>query len=263
ALATYEPNGERDWVRYTGRPPGYYGTPGDGLVNLGVQIASDERFVRCGVERVYRGMLGRDAELSDDGAIAEHRDAFVSAELDIKALVRSVLDDPRWRGTRVPSAYGGQPEPVELKTVTPDQLSSDLFALTGYRMTFDDRDALRLDIGLRSVAGGSDQGDAELPSTGLALVHRRLAEAAAVALVDGVVTGGSLAGSLPGFQQAPTGEELAELVLATSSQVIPADGPEVAALTELWTDAETLSDPPTAWKALLTGLLSDPARLVY
>ncbi len=263
ALATYEPIRERDWVRYTGRAPGFFGTPGDGLVNLGLQIARDERFVRCGVERVYRGMLGRDAELSDDGAIAEHRDAFVNSDLDVKALVRSVLADPRYRGTRTPSAFGGQPEPVELKTITPDQLSSDLQALTGYRMTFEDRDALRLDAGLRAVAGGSDQGDAALPSTGLALVHRRLAEAAAVAVVDGVVEGGIVRPLVGSFERPPTGEELSRLVLATSSQVIGPEGPEVDALLALWTDAEAITDAPTAWKAVLTALLSDPARLVY
>ncbi|MEN0066954.1 MAG: DUF1588 domain-containing protein [Myxococcota bacterium] len=263
ALSTYEPTRERDWMRFTDRPPGYFGTPGSGLLDLGIQLASDERFVRCAVERVYEGMLGRDAAPIDDGAIAEHRDAFVTSGLDLKALVRSVLTDARYQGTPVPTAYGGRPEAVELKVITPDQLSQELEALTGYRMTFDERDALRLDSGLRSVAGGSDQGNATLPSTGLALVHRRLAEAAAVGLVDGVVTDGELSRFLPSFDRAPTGEQLAELVLVTSSQQIPVDGPEADALLALWEDSRALTDPPTAWKALLTALLSDPARLVY
>jgi hypothetical protein len=262
-ISVYEPVRERDWTRYTQTPPGYFGSPGDGLVDLGLHLASDERFVRCAVERVYRGMLGREATLRDDGAIAEHRDAFVASGLDLKALVRSVLTDPRYRGTAAPSAFGGMPEPVELETITPDQLGSELEALTGYRMTIEDRDALRLDYGLRAVAGGSDQGDATLPSTGLALVHRRLAEAAAAAVVDGVGSGGVLGDLVGDLERPPSGETLAALVLATSSQVVAPDGAETEALQTLWEDAEALSDPPTAWKAVLTALLSDPARLVY
>lgn len=262
-LYTYDPFRERDWARYTRRAPGYYGTPGNGLVDLGVAIASDERFVMCGVERVYRGMLGRRAELSDDGALAEHRDAFVASALDIKALVRSVLDDPRYRGTRAASAYGGQPEPVELKTITPDQLSSELFDLTGYRMRLQERDLLRLDFGLRAVAGGSDQDSATLPSTGLALVHRRLAEGAAVAIVDDLVEGGAITAIVSDFERAPTSAELAELVLATASVSIEAGGPETEALSTLWADLEAATDAPTAYKGLFTALLADPARLVY
>ena len=130
-------------------------------------------------------------------------------------------------------------------------------------MSFFERRALEVDYGLRTVAGGSDQGAATLPSTGLLLAHRRLAEAAAVAIVDDVVEGGRLGPALPSFETAPDGPLLAELVLLTTSEVIPAEGREVDALSALWSDIAATSTPQTAWKGLLTALLADPARLVY
>lgn len=263
--STYAVAAERDWATYTGRRPGWFGEPGDGLHDLGVKVASDQRFVSCAVQRVYEGMLGRRASLQDDGALAEHRDAFIRSGLSLRSLVRSVIDDERYLGLRTETAYGGTPEDVELKVITPEQLSTELLATTGYRMTAGEegRDLLSVDYGLRALAGGSDQGSATSPSTGLVLVHRRLAEAAAGALVEGSVSGGALSSVLSGFDTEPEADQLVELVAITASERIPADGAEVEALLTLWRDLEDLSDPPTAWRGLLTALLADPKRLVY
>lgn len=263
AWAEYRVERERDWLRYTDRPPGFFGEPGESLLDLGAQIASDERFVACGVKRVYEGLLGRRVTPDDDGALAEHRDAFVSGGLTLSALVQSVLADPRYQGRSEPSTYGGHPPSVALKVITPDQLESELEALTGYRMTIADRDVLRLDSGLRAVAGGGDQGAATLPSTGLLLVHRRLAEAAATAVVDGTVSGGTLAPVVSSWQTEPSREELVALVLATVSRPLAVDGEEVDALLALWRDLHVIADAPTAHKGLLTALLADPQRLVF
>lgn len=263
--STYAVSAERDWVTATGRAPGWFGTPGSNLPDLGVFVARDPRFVSCAVKRVYEGLLGRRARVDDDGALAEHRDAFIVSGLDLKSLVRSVLDDERYRGLRSESAFGGTPEDVELKVITPEQLSTELYALTGFRMTDgeDGPDALAVDYGLRALAGGSDQGAATSPSTGLVLVHRRLAEAAASAIVEGAVSGGAVTSIVSDWSASPTPEQLVDLVAVTASVRIPADGPEVAELGRLWQDLAEAESPDTAWRGLLTALLADPQRLVY
>ena len=132
----YSPEGERGWAIYTDTPPGYFGQPGARLVDLGGQIAGDERFVACTVRRVYEGMLGRPAELADEGALAEHREAFLTGNLTIKALVRSILTDPSYRGEAWTPRFGGEPAPVVKKVAPVDVLAGSLTNLSGYTLLF-------------------------------------------------------------------------------------------------------------------------------
>lgn len=261
--ARYTPAQEREWMRTTERAPAFFGTPTTGLRDLGRQIASDERFVMCAVRRVYAGLMVRPLEITDDGALATHREAFLASGLSLKALIRSVLDDPAYRGRAARAAFGGRPAAATYTLVTPAILAHELEDLTGYRMTLEERDVLTLDFGLRAVAGGSDRGPATTPSTGLVLVQRRLAEAAASAMISGVTEGRmSALIARDDLDPPPTPETTQRLLRMATGRRVRADGPEVGALLDLWTEIDAIAGPEQAWTGLLTAILADPERLL-
>jgi hypothetical protein len=267
--AEYSIELERAWQIYTDVAPGFYGVPGSRLVDLGRQVAEDDRFVSCAVRRVYEGLLGRTAALQDEGALAEHREAFLDGGLSLKALVRSVLDDPSYHGRSWQPRFGGEPEPVALKVAPVDVLASSLTELSGRTLTLDGRPSTRLDRGVRTLAGGSDRGDTKHVSTGAVLVQRRLAEAGAIHLVDstsaGVPAEGRLAAILAGqdLGAAPSNDTVIALVRAARSRTLAREDAQIAELLALWEDVAALGNPPEAWTAILTAVLADPDHLLY
>lgn len=261
----YHVEGEHDWMTETKRPPGYYGSPTVGLADLGHAIARDPRFVSCAVERVYGAFLGRPLTLSDDGALLAHREVFLASGLHLKALVRSVLGDAAYRGRTAASPYGGAPEGAVLKTASAAAVATAIEGLTGYRLNVYGRRAVDTDEALRGIAGGSDAGYPTEPSTGLVLVHQRLAEGAAAAVIDGLGAG-PVAERLASEDLAarPAPQVLADLLLLVLSRTALPEGPEVAALLALWDDAHRASSRPRdAWVATLTALLADPEMVLY
>jgi hypothetical protein len=274
-FSTYKAEREREWQRYligTGTEnfaPSYYGKPTDGtLRGLGDAMADDDRLVRCAVKRVYEGMMGGSATLDDEGALVEHREAFLAGQLSLKALVRSVAKDPAYRGVARKSVYGGYPAPVLKKVIGTELMQEQLAAMTGMTMlSADGRDLLAFDAGVRSLAGGSDRGSSSSPSPGLVLVLRRMAEKAAALTVTGQKNG-QLAATLAAttFDRAPTDEELS-LLLQDTLSLTPADGSFIAArdaYRALYDEVAGVSSSTTeAWAALLTALLSDPSIALY
>jgi hypothetical protein len=261
----YHPEGEHDWLTETKRPPGYYGVPTGGLPDLGHLVARDPRFVMCAVERFYGALLGRPLTLSDDGALFTHREVFLASGLRLKALVRSVLGDPAYRGRSEASPYGGTPEAAAVKVASAASVATAIEALTGYRLNVYGRRGVDTDEALRGIAGGSDAGYPREPSTGLVLVHQRLAEAAAAAVVDGLGAG-PIAERLAteDLAQPPSGAVLADLLLVVLSRVVAPEGPEVKALAALWDDSLLASQSPRdAWVSTLTALLADPELVLY
>lgn len=266
---TYSVGNEYDWQIYTDAPPGYFGVPTNRLVDLGEQIAGDERFVSCTVRRVYEGLLGRKAVLQDEGALAEHREAFLAANLSLKELTRSIVGDPSYRGARWTPVFGGDPEPVIRKVAAVDVLGRSLAELSGYRLQYGGRDATRLDFALRRLAGGSDRGDSQSVSTGAVLVQRRLAEAGAIFLVDSALAGQPTGGRLDvlltalDLGAAPATSDVVALVRLARSSELAADDPELVALEQLWTDVAAVANPNEAWIALITAVLADPDHILY
>jgi hypothetical protein len=260
---------ERAWQVYTGAQPAFFGTPGDRVVDLADEIAADERFIGCAVRRVYEGMLGRPATFDDEGALAEHREAFLAGGLTLRALVRSVLRDPSYRGSEWTPRFGGTPEPVVRKVSPVDVMATSIADLSGYALTHDGRSATRLDSSLRAIAGGSDRGDPTEVATGAMLVLRRLAQAGAMhaidATLDGEDGGGTLAPLLADIDldAPPEPEQLAGLARVARSHVLDADDPEVVALVGVWSDVAAIADAREAWIAVLTAVLADPDHLLY
>ncbi len=268
-LPTYAVDQERAWQVYTDARPGFFGQPGERMVDLAAHVAGDERFVACAVRRVYEGMLGRPAQLEDEGALAEHREAFLAGGLTLSSLVRSILGDPSYRGERWTPAFGGAPTPVHEKVAPVGVLASSLTALSGYSLTLAGRPATSLDLGLRTLAGGSDRGDTTDVSTGAVLVQRRLAEAGAIHAVEAALDGRAGGGALDGFVSgvdlgaAPREADLIALLRLTRSRSLAGDDPELGALAAVWDDVAAISSPREAWVALITAALADPDHLLY
>ncbi len=224
-----------------GVPPGYFGVPEDGLAALGRAIAADDRFPTCAVETVYRGVLQRELTVDDTDALRLHRNAFVTGGARFRDLYRSILADP---------AYAAAPA----HQLSADQLASTVEGLTGFRMTRDDWDLLRNDaVGFRMLAGGLDGVDATArvttPTPTLLLVQERLAEAASVWAVESGLIGSAT--------RPPERADVVSLARQATGQA--------------WSD-ETADgllavtagmDPVDAWTTVLTGVLRDPAALVY
>ncbi len=266
AWGRYHPEGELDWKSASGASPAYFGEPTNGrLDTLAVKMAGDERFVSCAVSRVYERLLGRPVALADEGQIAAHREAFLRSGLSLKALYRSVLSDPAYRGVRMESAFGGVPEPVTRKLASPELLTSQARDLSGFSLRVDGRDATAIDDGLRALAGGSDRGADRTPSLGHALVHRRLAEASARALARGDAPDsriGAILGDAP--SERPSRETIARLVVEVRSRPFAPDSGDARALADVWDATERATgDPEEATAALLTALFADPDLALY
>ncbi|MCA9709177.1 MAG: DUF1588 domain-containing protein [Myxococcales bacterium] len=267
--ADYAVEQERAWEIHTDARPAFFGQPGERMVDLADHVAGDERFVACAVRRVYEGMMGRPAELADEGALAEHRERFLSDGLSLRALVRSVLADPGYRGRAWTPRFGGEPQPVAAKVAPVSVLAGSLTDLSGYALTFAGRPAVRLDLALRRLAGGSDRGDTQSVSTGAVLVQRRLAEAGATHAVEAALAGQAAGGRLDAYlasvdlAAAPRPADLVALVRLARSRTRAEDDPEIAALRAVWDDVAALATPRDAWIAVVTATLADPDHLVY
>lgn len=256
----YHPERERTWETVTGVAPGFYGQPGNDLRDLGVQIASDPRFVQCAVEQAYELLLRRDAAFADQDALTGHRQAFLQGDLTLRSLFASIVDDPLYRADH-DDIEGASSR----RLVSPDLLASQVEGLTGFRWSFVGDDMLSTDqFGVRTLAGGADgyavTEVSRSPNATGVLVQQRLAELAVGHLVE--------EGSVPWFgvvdpTVAPTPETLADLVLVVLGDPVTADSEPVAALTELFGQIEAVEGRPAAWSGLVYALLRDPEFVTY
>ena len=274
--ARYHPEREPLWSTYLSTPPSYYGQPGSSLADLGRQIAADPRFPACAVEQVYTAMLRRDAELGDTDALVVHREAFLAGDLRFKALVRSVVSDPRYRAGDSTDPRVEAAGAVPLKMVNTDLLASQIEGLTGYTWTYADYEMLANDlVGVRTLAGGADGRtvvqSARSPNATLVLVQERLAELAAVyAVVQAGEEGDTRLFTEVDFTETPASDrdavvaQIQVLHEAIFGRAVAADGPEVEANLELFSALLAIDDSvPAAWAGLLQALLRDPDLLLY
>jgi len=257
----YHPERERAWQDVTGVAPGYYGEPGADLADLGVQIASDPRFVTCAVEQAWELLLRRDAAFADQDALTAHRQAFLEGGLTLRSLFASILTDPRYRAT-----HDDDEGASSLRWTGPDLLASQIEGLTGFRWTFTGDDMLTTDaVGVRTLAGGADGYAAtevsRTPNATAVLVQKRLAELAVAHLAAederpwlGVVDPTA----------APQPERVADLVLATIGDPVAPDSEAVAGLTDLFDRIEAAEGSrEAAWLGLIYALLRDPEFVTY
>jgi len=272
-MSVYHPERELRWREMTGRPPGFYGSPGYAMTDLGAQIAADPRFVTCAVETAWELLLRRPVNTGDRGeldALTRHREAFLAGGLTLRSLFRSIVLDPRY-ALAAPAA--------EPKVVTPDQWGATLEAWTGFRFTIGGVDVLKSDTtGLRTLAGGGDGraggAPAAVPTATMALSWARTAEAAAAWAAEypvGPLHGPDLLDVDPdatpetaaAFDDPAMRAQIQALHRRLFGTRVVEDGLEVEATLELWDQVARIEGPRGAWAAVLTSMFRDPSLALY
>jgi len=274
----YHPERERLWETTTGTPPSYYGTDEDGLGQLGWSIAEDPRFPECAVEQVSRLLLRRDLTLDDTDALNQHREDFLNGGMTLRALFKSVTEDPSYVAGAAGDNGGDAEGAVPVKMATPDLLAHEVEDLTGFRWTYSGADMLGSDsTGVRTLAGGVDGATvtavATQPNATVLLVQERLAEGAAAYAVSTEQAEDAADRKLfteIDFTETPdTGNDamvaqIQALQRRVLSREVDADGEEVAANLALWQQIYDATGSVTdAWTGLLSALLRDPDFLFY
>lgn len=265
--SVYHPDRERYWEQITGVAPGYYGSPGNSLADLGQQIASDPRFVECAVETAFELMMRRESTVDDQDQLTVHRQAFLEGDLTMRALLRSIAADPEYTADH--SAIEGA---QSRKLVTPDLLASQIEALTGYRWTYLGADMMQTDtLGVRTLAGGADgfavTKTATMPNATSILTQQRLAEGAVAYLF---ATDPARLLERVDFTEDPVAdralmsEQIVDLFLALHGRAVEAGSPEVEAMLSLWDELYAIDEQPrTAWQGLVYAMLRDPEFATY
>ena len=265
----YDPDDEDQWREMTGRPPVYFGEPGDGLADLGRAIAADPRFAECAARRFYGWFAQmRPADVPTYVAIELH-DVLVDSGFDARQMARAAILSPELAaaGTLV---------------ATPRQLARMVEALTGFRWEVDvtttccDASAGSSPYGLVDlstdqyvgfdVVGGGYDGDGVLdpkraPSTTGAAFQQRLAERAAAYVVEEDFHG-IAPKLLTNVDVATTDEmsirkQLVELHATILAELLEMEDPEIDRSYDLWADTYERTDVKQAWRVVLTAMLRD------
>ncbi|MEE2785945.1 MAG: DUF1549 domain-containing protein [Myxococcota bacterium] len=259
ASIRYTPENADEWEDTTGKRPAFYGRNGDNIRDLARMIRSDVRFPRCAVTRVYEGLLDREAVVEDADAIRRHLSAFEEGGRTFKALYRSVITDPVYRGV----AHEGRPA-TAAKMLSPERLQRVVTQLTGFQTKVEGVDLMRAERGLRVLGGGLSAFSGDYPARTAnitrVLVQARLAEAASFYVVN---QRGPKADALINDLDAPPTQAGIALLFRTILGRQPSDQ-EVTAFTELYSeitgdDAEL----ELGHAALISVLLRDPEFLIY
>ncbi|MCB9759598.1 MAG: DUF1585 domain-containing protein [Alphaproteobacteria bacterium] len=274
----YRPEDEELWRDYSGREPGYFGLPTANLRELGDQLAEDPRFVDCAVQQVFEGITQRDLSDLDWEEVSVHRDAFADSGLMVRALVRSIVNSDRYRAAATADEALGE-RLSTVKTVSPSQLSSIIEGKTGYKWTFDGRDALvRNELGLAVLGGGIDSRYVTTPnyepSVGLVFIQERLSQNAARYVVDhdldperaddAILLQYVTIEDRPETSADAFEAQIRDLYLQVTGLPLDNEATEPAALTTLWKEVYSVEgDAETAWAGVLSVVLRDPRILFY
>lgn len=271
-MTTYHAEREYMYEPAVGTAPGYYGTPGYNLNDLGKQIAGDNRYPACFVEQAFKQLNGREAELADTETLNHMRDVFIEGGLTVRPLIQGVIDGADYRaGER----RGGAP--ALRKMMGPEMMASAIEDLTGFRFTYYGYDVMGTDTyGLRTLAGGVDgefvTSPATEPTATMLLAHERLAQAAAWYVVEQdranrddprLFSHITFTETLQTDRDAMV-DQVVDLHWRLFGDRVAPDGQEVEANLELWSELyESDGSVGDAWAGLLSVLLRDPDFLYY
>ncbi len=274
----YHPEREREGLLGEGIEPAYFGTPIDGLADLGRMIAGDSRFYRCTAEQAASSLWRRDVVAADFEVVDELRAGFVSTGFLYRDLLAAVTETPSYTAGGLDEAVATDEQwsiEVVQRMVTPDQYDTLVEELTGFTW-FDEGgwNLLRSDrYGFRVMAGGVDgvmvTSPQQDPGLTWALVLKRHAESAGfhvvqTELVDGEAGQGFFVQDLdldsrpgdPAFS-----EQLATSWLRLTSEAL--DGELQASYEALWEELESAGDAEQAWSSLVAVMLRDPKVVTY
>jgi hypothetical protein len=272
-MQTYHPEREPLGPSLLGVDPAWFGTPIDGLVDLGWEIAHDPRFVRCGAQSMAEQLWRRDATLGDFAEIEALRKGFVASGEKPLELIRAVTDTPEYRAgaftADAPDAVRAR-ERVE-RLLTPNQLGTLIEDESGFVWKSGGFTQLENDVlGYRTLRGGVDGyavSDVQTqPGITWLLVNQRVAEAAAWHIVQRDLIAGEHT-TLRGVDDETTpddpafAEELASLHWRWYGE--RADDAWITSITDLWSAVAAEETPPEAWIAVLDAMIRDPKFQAY
>ncbi len=240
--------------------PAYYGVPVRDLGEAGALVAQDPRFARCGVERLYTGLVG-----AAPSPVVRHRltETFTDARLRLPALAQAIVHSDSYL----------QADP---RVLTPEQLATSLRDLLG--VPAEDPGA-RIDEGLgallwsgehRILGGGTDDITVLARNRTAGLGLQVLAAWAARGHVDQAVQvdftrplNERLLVATDATDDASVRAALAPLRTRMLSVVTETDDPAVDRLLALWTEAGGAEDPQTAWSTVVEALVRHPLQVLY
>ena len=274
----YRPENEEEWRYYSGKEPAYYGRPTANLVELGEQLAQDQRFVDCAVETVFEGLTQRDVSDYDWAELQPHANTFVAEGQNIRELVRSIVKSDLYKTGNV-----SDPDLVErvatVKLTSPTQLESIIEDKTGYVWTFGGRPGLSTNNrGLPTLMGGIDSRfitePTYVPSIGGVFIQERLSMAAgwhvAAHDLDPEREGPAKLLQFVTIEDTPEANpdafeaQIRDLYLQLTGLPLAPDAKEPAELMQLWKYQYSIeADPTRAWASVVTAVLRDPTIIFY
>ena len=275
--STYRPEREQGWRSYSGKSPGYYGTPTGNLTELGAMIAQDQRFADCAVQTVWEGLTQRTMVDGDWQEVSEHTQVFLDNDLTLKPLLRSIVTSEEYLAKYVLDEELSE-RMAGVKTVSPAQLSNVVAHSTGFRWEFGGRDLLTMQSsGVPVLLGGIDgnavQKRSYKPSVGSVFVQKRVAYAAAWHVVERDFAADNtepellrwvLATDTPDTNPAGFDEQIRQLYLAVTGIPLAPNASEPEELTTLWRQVHSVEgSSKKAWAGVLSAVLRDPAVLTY
>ncbi len=275
-LKEYEPQAENQWMKRTGRAPGYFGapSPGGGVAQLGEHVAADPRFALCTARRFYSYMAQVQLDAVPIDLVARFNDALVhEGKLDVRALAREIVLSDEFRASHAEDGADAETV-VGYKVARPEQLERMFEDLTGFRwigMRFandvnGEFPLLNSDgWGYRAMAGGVDGFSVTQPTWTFnptrTLVLQALAAEAAAYVVDRDFDepnkdARKLLRAVDEAADAPVvREQIALLHARVLGEVVSADSEEVETSFALW--SAVAGGARQKWKILLTALFQD------
>ena len=241
-----------------GVEPAWYGTPIDGLSDLGWYVAQDPRFYRCAVESLAEGYWRRTPDIADFDTVEALRADFVADQARPQALLEAILASDEYA-----VATSEDPDVRTARMLTPDQLASAVEDLTGFTWTDGGIPVLDEDtVGYRLLAGGVDGSSSFAPQRdpGLtwSLVVERLAQGAGdFAAQD--LGNGLLADVEPGFEPGDAAFATAVRGLHRRLYSERATDAWVTDIGALFAEVEAADGEEAAWAAVVATMLRDPA----
>jgi hypothetical protein len=253
--------------------PAWFGTPVDGLEDLGRAIALDPRFAACAVETLSEGLLRRQTTVEDFDLLTGARADFLRDELRGKAVVRAITRSAAYQA----GALTAEASPAEIEGATTarlllaSHLRSLLADLGGFTWITGGWDMLDNDLFGYRVLGGAVDGELltepqRFPGLTWTLTQTRVAEVAGPHLAVQALAGdGRLLPALS--EDLRPGDAQFRALLGRAHWgllAVAATDEELDELEAHWSAVFGLtSSLDAAWGSVLTVVMLDPRFLTY
>ncbi|MSQ02719.1 MAG: DUF1585 domain-containing protein [Myxococcales bacterium] len=274
-LLTYHPEREPLGAALLDAEPGWFGTPIDGVEQLGALIAADPRFDACTVHRAATWLWQREPGPGDVETLAALHARFVTGQRRYSTLVAALLESAEYRaGEYAPGADAALMSSTQtLRSMSAPMLASFVEDLTGFVWTWEGWQQLDADqSGYRVLAGGVDGATVRRPATdpsvSRSLVIKRLAQAAAATVVPHDLAAAADERRLLGSGELDVAPDAAALagqlsVLHRRITGVAPDDTRLSGELALYAEAWALGGAEAGWRTVVSALLRDPDAWTY